>query len=537
MTRFATPGGAKRVFFFGLAAFLVACSTVLGFEELSGPGGVTPAEAGPDVEVDAPVGTATSTIALTQASAMSVFGEPVSFTAIVSGNMGRPTGNVVFTDDKENMLGSVSLGANDAVATAVLTTSALNGGPRVVTATYSGDPNYARGGKASVTHTITAAATTTTLVTSPNPSTVGQTVKLTATVTAAGATKPEGKVVFKDGANVLGSVALSAGVASLSTAIEGGVREVAALYEGSANHAASVSDTLSQLVTGPNCAGLKPLCGPNGTDNCCSSAVVPGGTYYRAYDGVVFTSQANPATVSSFRLDNYEVTVGRFRAFIAAGKGTQLNPPANGTGAHPSIPGSGWQPAMNNKLPVDASAALVALRCVFPQPATYNWTDAVATNEQKPINCVNWHLAFAFCAWDGGRLPTEAEWNYAAAGGDEQRLRPWSVPPTSTEVSTSYAIYSAPSTAQVGSVPLGNAKWGQSDMGGNVWEWVLDNFTNTNFYPNPCTDCANLGAHDGQKIIRGGGFNFNENGIYSGLREKGQDFRGTDVGFRCARAP
>ncbi|WP_438023210.1 formylglycine-generating enzyme family protein [Sorangium sp. So ce233] len=68
-------------------------------------------------------------------------------------------------------------------------------------------------------------------------------------------------------------------------------------------------------------------------------------------------------------------------------------------------------------------------------------------NEARPIRCVSWSVAFAFCAWDGGRLPTEAEWNHASAGGSEQREYPWgNAFPNST-----YAVYDAAGSAVVGS--------------------------------------------------------------------------------------
>src|SRR5262249_1944612 len=62
----------------------------------------------------------------------------------------------------------------------------------------------------------------------------------------------------------------------------------------------------------PSCRGLAATCGADGAQSCCASALVPGGMFLRGYDGVTYADGTNPATVSDFRLDTYEITVGRF---------------------------------------------------------------------------------------------------------------------------------------------------------------------------------------------------------------------------------
>ena len=273
---------------------------------------------------------------------------------------------------------------------------------------------------------------------------------------------------------------------------------------------------------------------------------MPGGTFYRSYDvGIdnAFPDMTNPATVSDFRLDAYEVTVGRFRQFVNAGLGIQQNPPPTDAGAR-SLAGiadqAGWDPSWDTNLAADTTTLTTALNCGSP-----SWTDMPGPNENLPIDCLTWFEAFAFCAWDGGFLPTEAQWNYAAAGGGEQRAYPWSNPPTDVTIGCFYADYDFGSycvdppigaVARVGSEsPAGDGKWGQSDLAGNVYEWMLD--WNAS-YSNPCNDCADLTVAT-NRTVRGGGFvdgamvlrGANRDGIVAPTD------RYADVGARCARMP
>ncbi|HSD87163.1 MAG TPA: SUMF1/EgtB/PvdO family nonheme iron enzyme [Kofleriaceae bacterium] len=295
---------------------------------------------------------------------------------------------------------------------------------------------------------------------------------------------------------------------------------------------------VSDAVPGVSCQTAALMCGP-GNESCCTSPLVTGGTFFRGYDvagDAMFTDTSNPATVSNFRLDKYEVTVERFRAFVDSGQGTQASPPPAGAGAHPLIANSGWNPAWNNQLALDTAALRAKLRC---NAVLSTWTSTPGANEKLPVSCVTWFDAFAFCAWDGGRLATEAEWNYAASGGAAQRAYPWSIPSSSTTIDSSYSGYqqglaSFSNIVPVGSLTAGYGSYGQADLAGNVAEWALDYTLST--YPNPCTDCANISA-GANRSLRGGSFESDSSGVRSALRGVDGPSQTREAnGIRCARS-
>jgi formylglycine-generating enzyme required for sulfatase activity len=298
-------------------------------------------------------------------------------------------------------------------------------------------------------------------------------------------------------------------------------------------------------------------CGPN-RESCATSLPVPSGTFYRSYDGVTYTDTGNPATVSGLRLDKYEISVGRFRQFVSAVVGGWL--PAAGSGKHThlnqgqgladsSSPGSfetGWNSAWNNNLARSAPGWSASLSC----QGAGTWTASAAGSENLPINCTNWYQAYAFCIWDGGFLPSEAEWNYTASGGSEQRVYPWSSPPSAQTIDCTRAnllspfqldggyVACAASVNSVGSEsPRGDGKWGQADLTGNVAEWNLDWYAN---YAVPCTDCGFLsGASQpvSSKVDRGGSAATNLGSLTSDRPSDTPTSAWTNLGARCARTP
>jgi formylglycine-generating enzyme required for sulfatase activity len=282
--------------------------------------------------------------------------------------------------------------------------------------------------------------------------------------------------------------------------------------------------------------------------------------------------------VSGFRLDKYDVTVGRFRQFVnavlPADGGVGWLPPA-GSGKHIHLNGGqglannagggyepGWVPSDNSNI-APTNTNLSHPIYVYGMDSgvdsgvdsgldSVTWTPSPSINENLPITCVNWYEAYAFCIWDGGFLPSVAEREYAAAGGDQERRFPWGSADPGT--ANRYATYGdnygnctypsgtlAPCTgvaniAPVGTATLGVGLWGQLDLSGNVWQWDLD--SQTGWFPDPCKDCAYLTASS-SRIAAGGSFDAILANLYPPAIGGGgvPTSRYLDTGFRCAFGP
>jgi formylglycine-generating enzyme required for sulfatase activity len=267
---------------------------------------------------------------------------------------------------------------------------------------------------------------------------------------------------------------------------------------------------------------------------------MPGANFPRSCDYCSCGSvepQQYPATVGSFSLDAYEVTVGRMHRFLAAyDNGWRPEP---GEGKNPrDDEDNGWDADWGASLPstaLELSDALGSSSCPYA-----TWTPLPNENATLPINCVSWFVAQAFCVWDNGRLPTEAEWNYAAGNGSQERFYPWSDPHDSQTLSDEYAVYAVDGNIvgpeSVGTKPKGRGYFGQYDLAGNVAEWTLDAFQICYLTPDACNNCGASVSDDGQRTYRGGHFGSSPDELAVSARNSYID---TDsppiIGFRCAR--
>jgi formylglycine-generating enzyme required for sulfatase activity len=162
--------------------------------------------------------------------------------------------------------------------------------------------------------------------------------------------------------------------------------------------------------------------------------------------------------------------------------------------------------------------------------------------DQKPINCVDWNQAERYCEWTGGRLPTEAEWEFAARGSDGRKF-PWGGSPPAAQLcwngrGNDWGKDERQGTCAVGSYLAGASPFGVLDMAGNVWEWTAD--INA---PYPATQQRNLlGVPTDtvpNRVIRGGGwsdvdpFRMRAANRYG----NGPGIHSDNLGFRCIRGP
>ena len=138
--------------------------------------------------------------------------------------------------------------------------------------------------------------------------------------------------------------------------------------------------------------------------------------------------------------------------------------------------------------------------------ASCDWNDP--GKEDYPVNCLDWYQAVDFCAWAGGRLPSESEWEYAARSEGQAVTYPWGNDPASCSRAVmdqgGFGCVTGQSWAVCSKVN-GNTSQGLCDMAGNVSEWVQDWYHID--YTNAPTDGSAWESPSGStRVVRGGGY-------------------------------
>lgn len=234
-------------------------------------------------------------------------------------------------------------------------------------------------------------------------------------------------------------------------------------------------------------------------------AMSGGGSYFMGSNDSAYESwrPAHKVRLSPFCIDKHEVTASAYKACSDAGECLRPVP-------QPDWPRGDSESASEHERATSAYGAL----CTFGKPGL----------EQHPINCVTWDQATQYCQCRHTRLPTEAEWEFAARGSDG-RIYPWGdalpdekhMNACGTECiawQKQQRVRSGPmmydkddgfaGTSPVGSFPEGATMLGLQDMIGNVFEWTAD-------YMGPyeaIESAAPKGPVQGtRRVIRGGAFN------------------------------
>ena len=278
-------------------------------------------------------------------------------------------------------------------------------------------------------------------------------------------------------------------------------------------------------------ANRRILALPGGSES--AQVLVPAGGFMMGADDEDSDTDEDPihqVRLDAFWLDMTEVTNAQYAAFVAD-SGHVTDDELDGVGY--TIVGSDFD---------DVSGA--------------NWRHPfgpdsdIVGQDDYPVTLVSYDDSRAYCAWAGGRLPTEAQWEYAARGpqattypwGDvfsDQRVnacdRNCPMDWVNEDIDDGYTF-----AAAVGTFP-GGASWaGAEDMAGNVWEWTADWWDETYYARSPVdnpTGPSGSVDQDG-KSVRGGAWSSTTQGVRSAVRVSVGAWRGHfDVGFRCVYEP
>jgi formylglycine-generating enzyme len=256
-------------------------------------------------------------------------------------------------------------------------------------------------------------------------------------------------------------------------------------------------------------------------------ASLPGGSFTMGTDkGHPYEGPPHQVTVQPFSLDTHEVTVREFARFVRV------------SGHRTEAERFGWSGVFD----VKAARWTRSEGASWRRPEGPGSTAAAA----EPVTQVSWADAAAYCQWAGKRLPTEAEWEFAARGGKDQtyawghHLRPGGKP-AANWWQGAFPGHNTVEDGYLRRAPVGrfaaNA-YGLFDMAGNVWEWTQDWFSEKGYPPQPQVDPR--GPDSGvEKVIRGGSWMCSEN-YCTGYRVAARSHSAPDsglnnLGFRCAR--
>jgi hypothetical protein len=210
-------------------------------------------DSAPVVETINPISNLTTTTLISSNPNPSTYGQTVTFTALVAGSGGTPTGTVTFLD------GTTKIGTGTLVGGQVTFSDAkLTAGSHNITAVYGGDSVFAGSTSTALQEVVSKAHTATTLTVSPSPGTVGAPITLTAVLAALapGGGIPQGTVTFRDGTTTIGTARLDGtGTATLQVSTLGaGTHNLTAVWFGDSNYVGSTSPVVVESIVDGNAA-------------------------------------------------------------------------------------------------------------------------------------------------------------------------------------------------------------------------------------------------------------------------------------------